>query len=1771
VTTIDGYPMSPAQRAIWACGLSDQPLQARLTLTGPLDRDRLATALAMLARRHEALRVRLVPAQGLDAPLLVLDDDREVPLADWTDTAPSGPFRAVLADGELRLAGTRITVDSASLGLIARELAAAYTSGNLPDDDERPQFFDVAEWQNEQSPHRPAAAAMGARPLNLRAAAGQHVVTVGAAPLRAAAAARGCGLQDLLLSGWLLALAPWADADEIVLAWYDDGRTVSGAAEVVGPLGGHVPAQMPVAGAPQAVLGAVTAALATARQHSLLTAPVEDGQTVAAGFCCAEAVRLEPGALPVGEVLVDGPPPVGMPYLSCLVEADTVRLTVTGSQALADSVSSVLTTLPPALDDPGCLRHAGPAELARLTAWSGGPAAPGAAGEAVPGAPVTASAAGALAAALAAGADAEAVVADDGTLTFRELDQVAEAVAARLSALGVGQEDRVAVLAWRSWRTVAAFAGVLRAGAVYVPLDPAQPQARLRGLAEAAGAVVIVGPDERLATLAVPDPPGAGPAGARPARRAVRADDAAYVIFTSGSTGVPRPVVIEHGALTSLWQALAERAYGRDGRRLRVTVNAAFTFDASVKQLIQLASGHTLCVVPEEVRRDGRLMLDYLAANRCDVLDCTPSHLRVLLDAAEAGEALPRTLLVGGEPVDAGLWRAVAGLDGTRGINLYGPTECTVDVTAAEITGGDPVIGRPLPGARVWLLDERLQPVPAGAVGELCVSGPRLARGYQGDEPATAGRFPVIALPDGTAARVYRTGDLAFFRPDGQLSFVGRADDQLKVSGYRIEPAEIAAVLRTHPAVTDAVALPAADGSASVIAYAVRADRPAVLPETLAGVNQHETRYLYDEIFVQQVYQRGGITLRDGGVILDVGANIGMFALFALSACPSSRVLAFEPLPAAFQRLQENLAPFHGSVTLLPYGLSDTERDETFAFYPGYSMMSGQRAYADPDAEVAVVKRYLANQRDHGRADGAELLREADDLLDGRFRVIEQQARLRRLSDVIDEQGIEHVDLLKIDVQRAEEDVLRGLAERHWPRIAQLAMEVHDEPGTPTGGRLARLRDELTGRGYRVTVEQDDSMAGTGRYALYAVRPEYDRDARPPRSVSAAGRGAQPADGASLRQWLAGRLPSYLVPAAVVPLDAFPLTSHGKIDREALYQAAKGKGPRAEPSSPAERVLRDVWREVLKRDDIGVDDPFFQSGGDSIRAIQVRAAAARRGLSFGLRDLIRHQTIRAVAAVADLAGEPAQQTGSPGPAAFGLVRAADRAKLPPGLDDAYPVAALQLAMLYHGELTAGRPGYHVVTVHRFGVRFGETALRAALGGLTARHPILRTSFNLGTYSEPLQLVQCAAAIPLTVTDLTAASGERQREYLAGLVREEQSAPLDWARPPLLRCRVLVTGPDAFDLVLTHFHGVLDGWSLHLFLLELSGRYDALLRGAEYTAMAPPLPYRSFVELERAVAGSQESTAFWRDHLAGARPLLLAAGLSAGLVPEITSQLDVTLSDDLGPALREVAARHAVPLKSLLLAVHLSVLGAHAGRDEVLAGLVASGRPAEDGGDRTLGLFLNTVPVRLAVAGRPLTDLARLAWQAEQEAAGHQMVPLAALEQIAGGRLFDTFFNYTSFDQGAGPAPGWTYADVQLAAPVDVAFSLGTDFHVAPASGVLSLSLQYDGRRLPAAGVRVLAARYRDLLQSLTDGPAPAAWQPPRSPVTEVWRELAGSDPSSPAASFAASGGHSLLALRFVAMLRDRFGITLSLREFRADDRFGSVLRLAGGAGKETAE
>jgi FkbM family methyltransferase len=356
------------------------------------------------------------------------------------------------------------------------------------------------------------------------------------------------------------------------------------------------------------------------------------------------------------------------------------------------------------------------------------------------------------------------------------------------------------------------------------------------------------------------------------------------------------------------------------------------------------------------------------------------------------------------------------------------------------------------------------------------------------------------------------------------------------------EEAETA--LRDHPTVEQAVVLTQEQGTGvtgSVVGYVV-ASRPKPRTFDLAAleeVNPYETSLLYEDIVTNRSYLRGGVTLRSDAVVFDVGANIGMFSLFVHENCPSSTLYAFEPVTPVCTRLEQNLAPFGSRAHVFGHGLSDTESEVTFAFYPGYSVISGLSDYADPQAEADVVRTLLVNDRAQGaESRGGDLLEHFDEVVENHFQPTEEPCLLRRLSQVIDEQEVDRIDLLKIDVQRAELDVLRGLEERHWPLVRQVAMEIHDQDGTATEGRLQQIVTLLRQHGFAVWSEQESLLAGTDRHNLAAVRPDYASDPRPVVADSAHGPGliSEP----ELLDWLATRLPREAVPQAVVLVDEIP-------------------------------------------------------------------------------------------------------------------------------------------------------------------------------------------------------------------------------------------------------------------------------------------------------------------------------------------------------------------------------------------------------------------------------------------------------------------------------------------------------------------------------------------------------------------------------------------------------------------------------------------------------
>ncbi|WP_164021883.1 non-ribosomal peptide synthetase, partial [Pyxidicoccus trucidator] len=466
---------------------------------------------------------------------------------------------------------------------------------------------------------------------------------------------------------------------------------------------------------------------------------------------------------------------------------------------------------------------------------------------------------------------APAVILGDSALSYARLNARANQLAAHLRSLGVGPDVTVGLCLERTPEAIVALLAVLKAGGAYVPIDPSAPAQRKSFVLQDCGASVLLTVQSlaeawrpqvrhllcldteaaRLAVLPESDVPSS-----------VRAENLAYVIYTSGSTGTPKGVMVQHRSVLHLHEATARTLYAGQPRGLRVSLNAPLFFDVSVEQLIHLADGHCLCLLPEDTRKDPEEMLAWLEAQRVDVLDCTPAQLHLLLQAGLLERThVPRLVVCAGEAMDLSLWQPLSRTRRTRTINAYGPTEGTVYATTWCVQDSSvqvPVIGQPLPNTRAYVLDEQLRPTPVGVPGELYLAGEGVARGYLGRPELTAERFVPDPFSTEAGLRLYRTGDKARWRQDGTLEYLGRLDFQVKVRGYRIELGEVESTLRTHPAVKDAVVLAREDvpGDKRLVAYVVPAhgegaDSPALdVAELRAHVRRHLPPYMLPAAFV---------------------------------------------------------------------------------------------------------------------------------------------------------------------------------------------------------------------------------------------------------------------------------------------------------------------------------------------------------------------------------------------------------------------------------------------------------------------------------------------------------------------------------------------------------------------------------------------------------------------------------------------------------------------------------------------------------------------------------------------------------------------------------------------------------------------------------------------------------------------------------------------------------------------------------------------------------
>ena len=858
--------------------------------------------------------------------------------------------------------------------------------------------------------------------------------------------------------------------------------------------------------------------------------------------------------------------------------------------------------------------------------------------------------------------DQVALVFEGETLTYGELNRRANQLGHHLRGRGVGPEMLVGLFVERSLEMIVGILGILKAGAAYVPIDAAFPQERIAYMLKDADIKVLLTQTRLLASL-----PSTGAqvvcldsfdwtSAEGPAQSDVQPhpENLAYVIYTSGSTGRPKGVCIEHRNIVNYVLGVAERLQFKPGMN-HATVSTIAADLGNTVIFPALVTGGCLHVVSQERVENQSKLSDYFSRAKIDVLKIVPSHLAALQTARNPEQLMPRSrLILGGEASRLDWVERLRVLSPDCEIhNHYGPTETTVGVLTYRVgpqlpgtLSGTLPLGKPLPNSRMYILDERGQPVPIGVPGELCIGGDGVARGYLNRPDLTAEKFIPDPFRPEPGGRLYRTGDRARYLPDGNIEFCGRVDDQVKIHGYRIELGEIEGALREQGGVRDAVVLAREDesGNKQLVAYVVpkRASQPLwgskalyVLPDgsPVVHLNKNETDYIYNEIFVLQAYLRHGITIQDGDCIVDAGANIGLFTVFASRLARNLRIISFEPNPAAFECLKANAEAWSATVKCLRLGLSRENKSAQLTFFEGFSLLSG--FYADEATEREVVKTYVLNQE--SASPSGQLAAEINGLLDERFHARTESAQLRTLSSIIAEEGIERIDLLKINVEKSELDVLLGISPGDWPRIRQLVIEVdrrqHLEPITTL----------LEKHGYEVLVEQDPLLRKTELCYLYAIRPSAGHRLVRQQAADEHVRSLPPVDEeifapAVLRKYLQERLPPYMIPSTFVLLDKFPLTSNGKIDRKAFpapsYVDIQPAHDFVRPRTETEKTLAAIWSEVLKVDNIGINDDFFELGGDSLLAIKaVSRIQDVFEVSMPLSTLLQAPTIASLAEI----------------------------------------------------------------------------------------------------------------------------------------------------------------------------------------------------------------------------------------------------------------------------------------------------------------------------------------------------------------------------------------------------------------------------------------------------------------------------------------------------------------------------------------------------------
>ncbi len=1307
------------------------------------------------------------------------------------------------------------------------------------------------------------------------------------------------------------------------------------------------------------------------------------------------------------------------------------------------------------------------------------------------------------------------------TLSAAELDQRAERLARWLVEAGLDPGRAVGLRMPRGLDVLIAIQGVLRAGGVFVMLDPDDPPARHDAIAADADLLLVLDrlpdradPADGAGPTSEPDGPGDLPR--------VDLDEPAYLLYTSGSTGTPKGVPISQRGLADYLRFAIDTYADPTEDPPVVALHSALVFDLTVTSLFLsfLTGGRVVVFDEEPIGALGRIALD----DRITFLKATPSQLELFTRLTRSIRPL-RTVVVGGEAFRRPLAERLADscAPGLRIFNEYGPTEavvgCMIHRWDRDVDpSADVPIGHAAPGSRVTVLDRFGHLTPTGAWGELYVRRPGMAQGYLHRPDESARRFLELddrvvlgpahdeLRPADPAPTWYRTGDRVRVVRPGVAVYGGRMDDQLKVNGVRLEPAEVEAAMVTHPAVSSALVRLWHPSDATAGAGAVPRCRRCGLGVDVPGtelddegicnvchsfdvVAPQTERWFRTEADLEE-RRRSALQRRRGDIDclhLLSGGKDSTYALYQLvergwnvHALTLDNGFISEGAKDNVRRSVADLGITHEFATA--EAMNDIFRDSLDRYsnvcqgcYKTIYTIAVARAQ-EMGIPVIVTglsrgqffeTRLVPHQFEQGRFDPDEIDRtvlEARRIYHHTPDAVTELLPEQRVFDddaIFDE--IEFVDFYRyVDVELA--DLYEFLEERApWVRPADTGrstnclinvagIQVHQsERGYHNYAEPyswdVRLGHKTRDEALEELDDEVDELEVTGLLAEVGYEPKTN-------GVLTAW--YQTVDGTDLhtdelRTHLRALLPEHAVPAAFVRIDEVPLASSAKADVSKLpppRRFHRHGAERVEPSTPIETRIAEIWAELLGLEVVGVTDDFFDLGGASLDALNVVATIdAAFGTDLHDAAVFRSRTIRELAAVVD-------RTLSEG-------LGADRHVSIPPLDPSapLPLSAGEEAMLFEYRAAPHDPRYNVTRIYTVTGPFDGERFRDAVEDLVRLHAPLRTSY--GADRRTLDVDEA-----LSYTELPDSS----REEFDHFATTQRAVPFDLDHGPLVRIHVARTGPDRVEVLVALHHISID-----------AGTFDVLWQQIAACYEGHPLPilaagYAEHAEWQRARReADDQDQRYWLERSWGRRP-----AVRLGLPTPHPAEPDGYLSrlTTAHPSVLTTPGHTPFAASMAAAAVALSHFTAS---EYVELGITASTKDHADAAP-LVGYYLNSLPMELTVpAGARFADLLQQASDSISEALPHRTYPFASMVRDA--RAADLTPPDLSFMLAYEELAPPTFPDAQAEQRILASGASVTDltFFVQEREQSLQLGLEYRGSALRETDAERLLALFEAVL------------------------------------------------------------------------------------------